>query len=380
MPALTLIAALCFLLTTTHSYTPFSNETLSSLPRPDNKTFNIHTGTILAPLLHPRIPGTLGSKAVRQHITSFFATNLPTWNIEYQTSTSQIPIAGSPKTHFTNIIVSRDPPGIEPHNISRLTLAAHYDSLSDPELQGFIGAIDSAAPCAILMHLAQSIDAALSRKWDPASKGRNLNLNTTDPIGIQLIFFDGEETFAPTLLANDGLYGSRVLAAQWTVTAYPEFATYESRLDAITLFVLLDLLGSRNPTVPSFYPVTHGSYQHLADLERRLRELDLLNSDPDSDSASEADREEVQYPWFIDADLTAMDISRPIVQDDQVPFAALGVPVLHVIDVDPGTGAFPAVWHTMNDDGAHLDMSTVGDWGVLVTAFVGGCLGLEGYL
>ncbi|RDW69101.1 glutaminyl-peptide cyclotransferase family protein [Aspergillus mulundensis] len=367
MPALTLIAAVCFLLSDTHAYTPLSTNTLSSLPRPEF-AFNIHTGAILAPLLHPRIPGTPGSRAARQHITSFFATNLPTWTIEYQTSTSKIPVTESPRTTFANIIVSRDPPGLETHNVSRLTLAAHYDSLSTPDLEGFIGAIDSAAPCAILMHLAQSIDPALTRKW--ASTPGRTNPTDQEPVGIQLLFLDGEETFATTLLANDGLYGSRALAAQWAVTAYPDTAAYESRLDAIALFVLLDLLGSRDPTIPSFYPVTHADYQRLADLERRLRELDLLESGTGGDP----------HHWFVDADLAAMDVSRAVVQDDQVPFAALGVRVLHVIDVEPETGGFPAVWHTMDDDGAHLDLATVGDWGVLVTAFVAEWLGLEEFI
>lgn len=41
---------------------------------------------------------------------------------------------------------------------------------------------------------------------------------------------------------------------------------------------------------------------------------------------------------------------------------------------------FPGVWHTMDDDGAHLDTQTVKDWAYLVTAFTAGWLELEGYV
>ncbi|KAL4861739.1 hypothetical protein BDV12DRAFT_190880 [Aspergillus spectabilis] len=358
--SVTIIVLLC--LNPVHPYTPLSNSTLSTLPRP-GVDFNIHTGAILSPLLRPRVAGTAGSENARRHISDIFATYLPNWTIEYQTSSARIPIQGSPETPFTNIIVSRDPPGLETHDVGRLTLAAHYDSLLNPELDGFIGAIDSAAPCAILMHLARSIDGALSRKWDAFDTSDN------DTTGIQILFLDGEETFANTLLADDGLYGSRSLAAQWAVDtySYPSSAKYESRLDAIELFVLLDLLGARGPSIPSFYPVTHGEYQRLAESERKLREMGLFHSDG-------------RRVWFVDGDLDARDVDRKIVQDDQVPFSALGVEVLHVIDADPLTGDFPAAWHTMDDDGAHLDLETVGDWSVLVTSFVAGWLGLEGYL
>jgi len=62
------------------------------------------------------------------------------------------------------------------------------------------------------------------------------------------------------------------------------------------------------------------------------------------------------------------------VQDDHIPFMARGVEVLHIIPTP-----FPSVWHTMNDDGEHLDMPTVQDWAKMVTAFVGEWMDLEGY-
>lgn len=64
-----------------------------------------------------------------------------------------------------------------------------------------------------------------------------------------------------------------------------------------------------------------------------------------------------------------------MVQDDHVPFLARGVEVLHIIPTP-----FPRVWHTMEDDGEHLDMQTVKDWAYLVTAFTAGWLELDGHV
>jgi len=62
------------------------------------------------------------------------------------------------------------------------------------------------------------------------------------------------------------------------------------------------------------------------------------------------------------------------VLDDHIPFMARGVEVLHMIPTP-----FPHVWHTIDDDGEHLDLSTVEDWARIVTAFVAEWMDLEGH-
>jgi hypothetical protein len=52
------------------------------------------------------------------------------------------------------------------------------------------------------------------------------------------------------------------------------------------------------------------------------------------------------------------------ISDDHLPFMHGGVEILHVIP-----SPFPKVWHTMQDDGAHLDGATVRDWARIVAAF-----------
>ncbi|KAI9870663.1 MAG: hypothetical protein M1823_008674, partial [Watsoniomyces obsoletus] len=93
---------------------------------------------------------------------------------------------------FVNIIATRDPPGSQPGSVGRLTLVAHYDSKYKPD--GFIGAIDSAAPCAMILHAAKAIDEALSQKWN-ILHADDFDLDFEEQRGIQILFLDGEEAF-----------------------------------------------------------------------------------------------------------------------------------------------------------------------------------------
>jgi hypothetical protein len=70
------------------------------------------------------------------------------------------------------------------------------------------------------------------------------------------------------------------------------------------------------------------------------------------------------------------------IEDDHIPFLRRGVEILHVIDASPSRG-FPVVWHNMKgipDDGEHLDLDTVEDWGTLITAFAAAWMELEGFM
>ena len=87
---------------------------------------------------------------------------------------------------------------------NKLVLAAHYDSKIVPNA-AFVGATDSALPCALLLSLAEHLGPHLAR--------RTRRLDTT----LELIFFDGEEAF-DTWTATDSLYGARHLADRWANT------------------------------------------------------------------------------------------------------------------------------------------------------------------
>jgi hypothetical protein len=143
---------------------------------------------------------------------------------------------------------------------------------------------------------------------------------------------------------------------------HPALSTYKTLLNSISLFLLLDLLGSANPKIPSYFETTHWAYRGLADIESRLRSLNLLQTKP-------------RTPFLPEKEKLANTFNKlGTIQDDHIPFMARGVEVLHIIPTP-----FPKVWHTMDDDGEHLDPPTVEDWAKIITAFVGEWMDLEGY-
>lgn len=143
----------------------------------------------------------------------------------------------------------------------------------------------------------------------------------------------------------------RSLAETWENQPTMAMADFPNRLNQISLFVLLDLLGAADPQIPSYFLPTHWAYQAMATVEQRMRDLDLLESQP-------------ARSFLPDSEKAASRFTRSWVGDDHVPFMERGVPVLHLIP-----SPFPRVWHTMQDDGKHLDMPTVRDWAKIMTAF-----------
>ncbi|KAI4139390.1 MAG: hypothetical protein L6R39_006309 [Caloplaca ligustica] len=346
------------------AYTTLSGDSLRAIPEPGDD-FDIKSGKLLSPILQPRVPGTPGSLAVQNHFVNFFKTELPKWNVDLQNSTSKTPVSGDKEVPFVNLILGRDPPWATPGFSSRLTLVAHYDSKLTPA--GFIGATDSAAPCAMLMHAAKSIDAALTAKWEKMH-AEGLDLEFEDHQGIQIIFLDGEEAFK-VWTSEDSLYGAKSLAAEMETTAFAAQSTFHNALSTISLFVLLDLLGAQNPNVPSYFKTTHWAYRKMADLERRLRSLSLFESV--SKGASKRDTS----PFLPDFDKKGDRWLGGAIEDDHIPFMDRGVEVLHLIPTP-----FPRVWHTREDDGAHLHIPTVRDWSKLITGFAAEWMELEGFM
>ena len=343
-----------------HAYKALSDDTLLHVPLPETADFDIHTGNLLAPILIPRVPGTEGSRKVLQHFVDFFRTSLPTWTVSFQNSTSKTPTHGDTEVPFVNLIARRDPPWSQPGNVGRLTLVAHYDSKYSPD--GFIGATDSAAPCAMIMHAIRSIDDALTRKWTNMQAQGDIDLDFEEDKGIQVLFLDGEEAFKDWT-ATDSIYGARSLAEEWEHTMHPATSIYKSPLDSIELFVLLDLLGSpENLPIPSWQHSSHWSYVKMAETEHRLRQLGMFKSNP-------------KHIWLPEKDKKDTDkFSSYVMQDDHIPFIARGVQVLHLIP-----SRFPSVWHRITDDGEHLDLPTVEDWALLTSVFAAEYMELDGF-
>ncbi|MCJ1336932.1 hypothetical protein MMC09_002210 [Bachmanniomyces sp. S44760] len=376
LPLLYQLIILCLLFPFTSAYTSLSDDSLRALPDADDG-FEIKNGKLLAPILRPRVPGTPGSTYVLNHFVDFFQTDLPKWNISFQNSTYNTRATRNKDVPFVNLIVSRDPPWTRTGEVGRLNLVAHYDSLQTPE--GFIGATDSAAPCAMVMHAARSIDQALTRKWstlqtDAAGKENVWELEDDEHQGIQILFLDGEEAFI-SWTDEDSTYGARSLAAEWENTPHAAMSTYRNPLSSISLFLLLDLLGSASPTVPSYFQTTHWAYQKMAELETRLRSVSRFKSSPNHPKQRSGGSKRAEPAFLNDAKKETGRWLGGLVQDDHEPFMQRGVEILHMIP-----SPFPRVWHEMDDDGDHLDINTVEDWATLVTAFAAEWLDLEGYM
>ncbi|KAF3011050.1 hypothetical protein E8E13_011089 [Curvularia kusanoi] len=345
------LATLTYLLLSapaTQAYKPLSDSFLKAIPSP-GELFDHENGSLLAPILIPRVPGTPGQATAQQHFVSYFQRELPKWEISWQNSTATTPTSRGKQLPFQNLIFKREPPWVKPGQANLLTLVAHYDSKISPK--GFIGATDSAAPCAMLMWIAKVVDGYVQRMYDEMQaleEGGTVEMD----MGIQILLLDGEEAFQ-TWTDTDSLYGARSLATQWAGTRNPpssKFYQYRTPLSQISLFVLLDLLGSASPTVPSYFPTTHWAYKHLSTVESRMRDLKLLESSP-------------RTPFLPDVNMTLTGGYGGI-SDDHLPFIHQGVEVLHVIP-----SPFPKVWHTMEDDGKHLDAQTVKDWAKIVAGF-----------
>lgn len=375
MRRLKFLLALPTLLRAVYAYSRLSARSLVALPAAGDD-LDIDNGHLLAPILRTRVPGTPGSAAVLSHFVRFFKDNLSEWKLEFQNSTSITPVSNGDEVPFVNLIATRDPPWVDQEGeVGRLALVAHYDSKLEPE--GFIGAVDSAAPCAMLLHAARSIDGALTKKWEEmmakvAGSGFD---GMEDHKGVQILLLDGEEAFK-TWTSTDSLYGARSLAEEWEATMHPAWSTYSSPLASIDLFVLLDLLGAPDPTVPSYFKTTHWAYKHMADVEKRLRKLGKFKSSPNHPSKRSSTQTRAQEPIFLH-DAVKTDDDRwmgGLIGDDHEPFLARGVEILHIIP-----SPFPFVWHRIDDDGVHLDLDTVDDWALLTTAFAAEWLELDGY-
>lgn len=193
-----------------NAYIELEDDALRAIPSGDDG-FDIQSGHLLSPILVPRVPGTPGSVKAQEHFMNYFKQYLPSWAIEWHNSTSKTPATGDKEIPFANLIFRRDPPWAKSGDVARLTLVAHYDSLYHPE--GFIGAIDSAAPCAMLLQAAKGIEDSLTKKWEEMQANEDTGMGLNEEVGIQILLLDGEEAWV-AWTADDSLYGSRYLAQQ----------------------------------------------------------------------------------------------------------------------------------------------------------------------
>jgi Zn-dependent M28 family amino/carboxypeptidase len=184
------------------------------------------------------------------------------------------------RVHMINLIAT-----IPGRRADRIVLATHYDTKLFREFR-FVGASDGASSTAAVLELGRALKARQNE------------------LTIELLFLDGEEAVVEWR-DNDHTYGSRY---------YVDAARKAGTLAGLKALVLLDMIGDRDLTI-----------------RRDGNSTGWLNDLVWASAAKLGQRR-----TFVDEYTT--------VDDDHVPFARAGVPVIDIIDLD-----YPA-WHTAQDD------------------------------
>lgn len=187
------------------------------------------------------------------------------------------------KFELRNLIVKF--PGTE---ASVIVIGSHYDT--NYPLKNYVGANDGGSSTALLLEIANHL------------RGRKLQGPS-----IWLVFFDGEEAFVKWT-ASDSVYGSRHLAAKWK---------QDGTTKKIKAFILADMIGDKDLNL---YQETNSTPW--------LRELSL-----------KAATNLGHKSHFLGPEGG--------IEDDHLPFAQAGVPVLDLIDLDYG---YDNVFHHTSED------------------------------
>ncbi|XP_012543359.1 glutaminyl-peptide cyclotransferase isoform X2 [Monomorium pharaonis] len=305
-----------------------TNEQVATLSDLANVT---HLNEVLDNICVVRIVGTPEHAMVKEYIKRSMK-NLG-WTVESDIFQADTPVFG--KLKFENIITKLNP------NAKRyLTLACHFDSKYTRE-RDFIGATDSAVPCAQLINLATVMSKYL----------------TEQDVSLMFIFFDGEEAFEEWG-PNDSIYGAKHLAKQWhnTKITYGGKNNF-SELDRMDILVLLDLLGAPDPTFYNYFKNTEKWYSLLVNIEKKLAHMRKFES-------YSYGRPEQRYfqPYSFEAHI----------EDDHIPFLKKDVPILHIIPTP-----FPPFWHKSGDNRHNIDLKTTENINKILRIFVASYLHLS---
>ncbi|GJJ12540.1 hypothetical protein Clacol_006783 [Clathrus columnatus] len=261
--------SLCIRFPSTFGYAQLSPSEVSALVSVRDPEASIdfrNSASHLSRILIPRPSGTENNTIVKNYIVSKLkALN---WDVEEDLFTDMTPYG---QKSFTNIIATKNPDALR-----RVILAAHFDSkfFATYPLNQFVGATDSAAPCAILLDVAETLNDLLEQQQEHLNSEAEYE---DGDITLQLVFFDGEEALKDWT-ATDSLYGSRHLAEKWEFEyvnpnshARRRLIPGHSKLSTIEHLILLDLLGSKRPRISSYFLTTGWLFDNIVSIEDRLR-------------------------------------------------------------------------------------------------------------
>jgi Zn-dependent M28 family amino/carboxypeptidase len=169
-----------------------------------------------------------------------------------------------------------------------IVIASHYDT--NYPLKNYVGANDGGSSTALLLELANQLRG--QKRTGPA---------------VWLVWFDGEEAFEKWS-DTDSLYGSRHLAAKWKA---------DGTAKRIKAFLLLDMIGD-------------------ADLS--------IDWDGNSTESLRAVVDQAAQNLAVKSHFFRRETA---IEDDHIPFAKIGVPVVDIIDLDYG---YNNVFHHTSED------------------------------
>ncbi|KAI0026632.1 hypothetical protein K488DRAFT_21111, partial [Vararia minispora EC-137] len=346
-------------------FKPLAASSLATLLARPDLTTNLdpaNPDSHLAHILIPRPADTANNTLVRNYIADTLRGL--GWAVEEDSFIDSTPYGDK---HFTNVIATKDPTAPR-----RVVLAAHFDSKFFPSYPAnqFVGATDSAAPCALMLDLAAALDPLLNARAKRLVEDALLPDEDEDvaETTLQLVFFDGEEAFKDWT-DTDSIYGARHLAAKWAAEPLPPHlrrrrlspSTAPTALALVDHLILLDLLGARDPRIRSYFPDTAWLFDALAGAEAALHAARAIGDETSGDGFRS---------FFLKR--TGREISDARMGDDHVPFLRAGVAVLHVI-AEP----FPSVWHRLSDDASALHLPTLRRWNAVLRVFFAQYLGLR---
>ncbi|MEW5799473.1 MAG: M28 family peptidase [Bacteroidota bacterium] len=255
----------------------------------------------------PRNPNSTGHRKCLQYLTD--ELNKFSGNVTQQSFTIQ----GYNETlKLTNLFAS-----FNPDLKKRIILLAHWDTRPRAEEDAnpanrnipILGANDGASGVAVLLELARMFK------------------NTPPPIGVDILFTDGEDYGDSKKDGNNGLYS---LGAK-------HFAKMKSQHYSPQFGILLDMVGDKDLQIPL--------EQHSMQYAPQVLNL-IWNT-----------AEEIGVPNFV-------NIPGEFVVDDHLPLNEVGIPTVDIIDFQ-----YPH-WHTLQDTPDKCSPQSLEAVGSVLTALI----------
>ena len=165
-------------------------------------TWDFHEpSSLLSKMLIPRAPGSQNLTDVQDALRHRFANMVTPWHMLEDRFDADTPYGPVP---MTNLVFTHDPEAER-----KLVLAAHTDSKYFPSApdNGFVGATDSAAPCAIIVAVAEALTPWLDAQRSANAAARAGGDNTPRTT-LSIVLLDGEEAFKDWT-STDSIYGAK---------------------------------------------------------------------------------------------------------------------------------------------------------------------------